>query len=265
VEIFERDVTTLSNLNSGSYNLDGLNQLATILTTRFKKRNFEVTWDADSRSWSASRPVKNSHHRKIPKVLLLTHMDTVFDVTDPFQSIARVPSNDLRYLRAKRWAPLLTGPGVVDNKAGIVMIEQVLDAFRDFDEQIEWKIFIQADEEIGSRHSKENLIGFAKDVELALVFEPGWYDFEAQQYRLASEVGGNISAQVVVNSPASTQALATGFGRGAADVLSKFIGRLNSLRAPNLFVSVFDIDLKLALRRPKSPFDLKENLSARKF
>lgn len=92
-----------------------------------------------------------------PKVLILGHHDTVH----PVGTIDRLPfsyTNDV-----------LRGPGVFDMKAGIV---QALHAVAALDDASHVEILLTADEEIGSKASKDLLIERAQACGAVLVLEP---------------------------------------------------------------------------------------------
>ncbi len=92
-----------------------------------------------------------------PRVLILGHHDTVH----PVGTIARLPFvNDDGILR---------GPGVFDMKAGII---QALYAVAALDDASHVEILLTADEEIGSRASKELLEERARACGAVLVLEP---------------------------------------------------------------------------------------------
>lgn len=92
-----------------------------------------------------------------PKVLILGHHDTVH----PVGTLERLPfsyDNDI-----------LRGPGVFDMKAGIV---QALHGVASLEDSSHIEILLTADEEIGSRASKELLVERAKACGAVLVLEP---------------------------------------------------------------------------------------------
>lgn len=97
-----------------------------------------------------------------PKVLLLGHIDTVFDASTTF----------LSFTREGPWA---RGPGVGDMKGGIVVAQAALEALahigrlNDFD----WVVVHNADEEVQSPTSRDLIEAAAADRDLCLDFEVG--------------------------------------------------------------------------------------------
>lgn len=92
-----------------------------------------------------------------PKVLILGHHDTVH----PVGTLERLPFSYSDNV--------LRGPGVFDMKAGIV---QALHGVSCLDDASHIEILLTADEEIGSRSSKELLIERARACGAVLVLEP---------------------------------------------------------------------------------------------
>ena len=92
-----------------------------------------------------------------PKVLILGHHDTVH----PVGTLQRLPFSYVD--------DVLRGPGVFDMKAGIV---QALHAVAALDDASHIEILLTADEEIGSKASKDLLIERARACGAVLVLEP---------------------------------------------------------------------------------------------
>ena len=94
--------------------------------------------------------------------LLIGHCDTVW----PLGTLERRPV-DIRDGR-------MTGPGVYDMKAGLTQIIFALRALRDLGVSPAHQpvVFINSDEEIGSRESKEHIWRLAREVDRALIMEP---------------------------------------------------------------------------------------------
>lgn len=92
-----------------------------------------------------------------PKVLILGHHDTVH----PVGTLDRLPFS--------YESDILRGPGVFDMKAGIV---QALHAVSSLEEKSSIEILLTADEEVGSKASKDLLIDRARACGAVLVLEP---------------------------------------------------------------------------------------------
>ncbi|HVR92085.1 MAG TPA: hydrolase [Novosphingobium sp.] len=96
------------------------------------------------------------------RLLLTGHMDTVFPVSDPFQS--------------QRWLDdqTLNGPGVADMKGGIAVMLAALAAFETSDaaQAIGYDVLINSDEETGSLSSAPLIAELARGKLAALTYEP---------------------------------------------------------------------------------------------
>ena len=94
--------------------------------------------------------------------LLLGHCDTVW----PLGTLTRMP--------LERDGDVLRGPGVYDMKAGLVEIVFALKALRTLDlvPEVEPLVFINSDEEVGSRESTRYIRALAQRADRALVMEP---------------------------------------------------------------------------------------------
>lgn len=109
-----------------------------------------------------ARPPGAGPHAMRRWQLLLGHCDTVW----PIGTLARMP--------LKRDGDVLKGPGVYDMKAGLVEIVfalRALDAL-DLKPSVEPLVFINSDEEVGSRESTRYIRALARGADRALVMEP---------------------------------------------------------------------------------------------
>ncbi len=97
-----------------------------------------------------------------PLQLLLGHCDTVWPVGKLREMPVVVEDNVLR------------GPGVFDMKAGLVQMIYALRALRELDmrPQVTPLVFINSDEEIGSRESTDYIRRLARLADRALIMEP---------------------------------------------------------------------------------------------
>jgi glutamate carboxypeptidase len=107
-----------------------------------------------------ARPFNRRRHR--PAQLLLGHFDTVW----PLGTLADMPfeADD----------DTVRGPGVYDMKGGVAMALLALDALRRFgaEPSVEPHVFLNSDEEIGSRESRRYIEGLAPCMDRVLVLEP---------------------------------------------------------------------------------------------
>jgi len=152
------------NIDSGSYQKKGIDQVGSILIDEYKQLGFNVeVHELENRGNNIVLKHKSANN---PRVLLIGHIDTVF----PAGTVQKRPfsiEND----HAK-------GPGVFDMKASHVMtltslkylISQNNDAYKNV------IIIINTDEEIGSVASRELIEANAKKVDHVLIMEPSDID-----------------------------------------------------------------------------------------
>ena len=108
----------LVNQNSGSLNLDGVEAVGRMVRTEFEPLGFAVRWIPLRQTGRAGHLI--AHHRGkagVRKLLLIGHLDTVFELDLPFQKWRR-KGNDGH------------GPGASDNKGGVVTMIAALRAMK---------------------------------------------------------------------------------------------------------------------------------------
>ena len=125
------------------------------------------------------------------QVFMFGHLDTVFGVDHPFQTVVRDGA-------------VLNGPGVTDCKGGLIL---ALEALRYLEQtswgaDIGWEFLAVPDEEVGSVGSKPLLVEAAQRSNIGLGFEP------------AHPSGGIVAARKgTLNLYAAVQGLASHAGR----------------------------------------------------
>jgi glutamate carboxypeptidase len=154
----------LVNMNSGTMNFEGVKSVGMRLKSEFEKLNMDATWK-DGASWNrAGHLIAETKGNKGPKLLLIGHLDTVFEPDSPFQSYEML--ND----------SIMKGPGVADMKGGDVIILMALKALKKAKllDQMQIKVVMTGDEEkSGSpiEASKKALTDAAEWADIALAFE----------------------------------------------------------------------------------------------
>ena len=171
-------VETWCAVNSGTYNLAGLKTMSGHFADAFSALPGELTLldpdpveriDVNGRI----QPVEHGQHLRLsvrpaaPVQLLFTgHMDTVFPVEHPFQTLTwREPG-------------VLNGPGVADMKGGIAVMLAALNAIEKhpIGQNIGYDVILNSDEETGSAASAALLARAAKGKQAALTYEPALPD-----------------------------------------------------------------------------------------
>lgn len=116
---FETDVAlleTITLINSGSHNHAGVKAVADALAPEFEALGFTVQWIDQAGAGRAGHLF--ARHTGAPgttKMLLIGHLDTVFEPDSPFTGFARDGDTAV-------------GPGILDDKGGVVVILSALRA-----------------------------------------------------------------------------------------------------------------------------------------
>ena len=161
-------------VNSGSRNLAGLAEMARLYSDAFAALPGQVRLldpnpvDAMQPDGSLSelRHGQNMHVKVRPdapvQLLFTGHMDTVYAVDHPFQSLSW------------REDGILNGPGVADMKGGIAVMLAALKAVEASEAaaQVGYEVVINSDEEVGSAGSAALIAEAARGKRAALTYEP---------------------------------------------------------------------------------------------
>jgi len=169
-----------------------------------------------------ARPAQRT--KRQPLQLLLGHCDTVW----PLGTLATMP--------LEMGEGVLRGPGVYDMKAGLVQMLYAVQALRDLQTEppVAPVIFINSDEEIGSRESTRYIHRLARIANRAFVLEPSL----GLDGKLKTARKGVGSFTVVVKGKASHAGLNPDGGASAILELSYVIQKLFALNDPSKGTSV---------------------------
>lgn len=219
-------VEELCNMNSGTFNLAGLDKVKQRLVEEFETLGGEINV-IDSKPMTAVDKYGNQvqqqlgqmiHISKWPsakkKVLLCIHMDTVYPVDHSFQKCTRLDNGHVN------------GPGVADAKGGIVVM---LGALRTLEAsplsgRVGWEVLLNADEEIGSPGSIDLIKQVAKRCDVGLLYEPALPDGTLVSWRKGS---GNFT--FVVRGKAAHAGREFEKGRNAIVAVSRLIDEIANL------------------------------------
>lgn len=155
---------TMVNQNSGSRNLDGVRKVRDIVAPEFTALGFTSRWIPMEQTGRAGHLVLTHKGRKgAKKLLLIGHLDTVFEPDSPFQ----------RYVLKGDKA---TGPGVGDDKGGIAVIVAAVRAMQAAGtlKAANIEVFLTGDEEEAGSPTdvaRADLVAAAKAADVALDFE----------------------------------------------------------------------------------------------
>ena len=155
------------------------------------------------------------------QILLLGHMDTVF----PTGTVARHPYS--------RSGNILTGPGVLDMKSGVLMI---LEIFRHFSGKLpaEWSLvaLLNCDEEIGSLQSSPRILELARESEACLCMEPSKPGYCTVARK------GLITFTITASGVAAHSGVNYHLGHSAIQALCRIINNLYTLRDDGKSISI---------------------------
>lgn len=155
------------NINSGTLNFRGVKAVADLFMPEFEKLGFTVRW-SDGAAWGRAGHLIATRrgNGRGPKILLIGHLDTVFEQDSPFQRFARIA-----YDSAK-------GPGTTDMKGGDVVVLLALRALEDAGvlDDLQITAVFTGDEEFAGKPidvARRDLVEAADWADIALGFEDG--------------------------------------------------------------------------------------------
>ena len=158
----------LVEINSGTKNLEGVRAVGTALMPRFEALGFNVRWvpmDEVQRAGTlvADHPCPNAGSCG-KRVLLIGHMDTVFEKDSPFQHFNMIDEHTA------------SGPGTDDMKGGLVVMLSALEALKSAGalDHADVKVVLSGDEEAAGHPleiARREMIEAAKNSDAGLEFE----------------------------------------------------------------------------------------------
>jgi glutamate carboxypeptidase len=220
----------LVNVNSGTFNRPGVEEVGKLLEAEFRSLGFQirrVPMDAVSR---ASHLVAERAGKHGKRVLLIGHMDTVFEPASGF-------------LQFQRHGDTATGPGSVDDKGGVVVMLTALRALK-LAGQLEGSAitaYLTADEEHPGdpvATTRADFIEAGKRADATLCFEAG-VTIAGQDYASTARRGATSWTLTATGRAAHSGGIfSDSVGDGAIFELSRILSRFHDeLREPNLTYS----------------------------
>jgi glutamate carboxypeptidase len=153
------------NINSGTLNQKGVKEVGEIFRTAFNEIGFQTEWiNMPEEMNRAGHLFATLEGDKGKKLLLIGHLDTVFEENSPFQSFERI-NDSMAY-----------GPGANDMKGGDVIALYALKALADLNllQRASITVAFTGDEESTGKPlsiSRKALIEAGKKADIALGFE----------------------------------------------------------------------------------------------
>jgi len=228
-------VETWAEINSGSRNLEGLADMAYLLSDAFAALPGELVFEEPSLVEavdSAGRTIEIGHGKNVhitvrpeaPVQLLFTgHMDTVFGVDHEFQTTTWLEEG------------VLGGPGVADMKGGIAVMLAALKAVEQSPdaERLGYEVVLNSDEEVGSLGSAALLVQAARGKRAALTYEPA----ALPDGTLAGARPGSGNFAIVVRGKSAHAGRNPEDGRNALLAAADLALRLAAAKRPGLSVN----------------------------
>lgn len=151
------------NINSGTMNHEGVRKVGARYEQAFQALGFETDWIAQDQVNRAGHFFAEQGGSGGAKLLLIGHLDTVFEEESPFQEYVRQDT-------------IARGPGVADMKGGNVMVLYALKALKEANAIPDAQIivaFTGDEEDAGDpiEQSRKDLVDAAKRSDIALGFE----------------------------------------------------------------------------------------------
>lgn len=206
----------LVNQNSGSMNIEGVTAVAKMVTPELEALGFKVTWKPLPQTQRAGHIVA-THKGKAgaKRMLLIGHLDTVFEKDSPFQTFVRKGDR-------------ATGPGVGDDKGGMVVMLLALKAMQAAGtlKGANIEIVLTGDEEdIGEPHdiARADLIAAGKRADVALDFEGLAVEDGVDMGSIARRSSNSWTVTATGKSGHSSRIFAQGVGDGAIYELARII------------------------------------------
>jgi glutamate carboxypeptidase len=153
------------NINSGTHNLAGVREVGKVFRAELDALRFKTQWVEQDEVGRAGHLVAD-HPGPGPRILLIGHLDTVFETDSPFQKLERLDAKTAR------------GPGIIDMKGGDVIIVHALKALdaAGLLETMNVIVVMTGDEEEPGKplsRARAPLVAAAHGADFAIGFEDG--------------------------------------------------------------------------------------------
>jgi len=153
------------NINSGTHDIAGVKAVGAIFKQELDRLGFNTTW-IDGAAWGRAGHLVAERPGRGPKILLIGHLDTVFEPDSPFQKFQRLDEKTAK------------GPGIIDMKGGDVIILSALGALKAAGalDGMSVTVVMTGDEEEAGRPltaSRATLVAAARGADVAIGFEDG--------------------------------------------------------------------------------------------
>ena len=223
----------LVNQNSGTRNLKGVRAVGEMLRPEFEALGFTVRWveqDAVGRAGHLFATHQGKPGTK--RLLLIGHLDTVFEPDSPFQTFERIDADHAR------------GPGIADDKGGVIVMLAALRAMAKAGtlKGANIEVVLTGDEEeagLPLETARADLVAAGKRADAALDFEGLAQDGGKDMGSVARRSAGNWGSTVTARSAHSSGVFSPAAGDGAIYALARIVAAFRAeLPEPNLTFNV---------------------------
>jgi glutamate carboxypeptidase len=221
---YERSVALLEKLvnqNSGTMNFEGVKAVSEMMRAELRPLGFKILWEPMDAANRAGHLVATKSGKKgTKKLLLIAHLDTVFEKDSPFQKFVRK-------------GDAAEGPGAGDDKGGMVVIVAALRAMQAAgtlkDANIE--IHMTGDEEDAGdpiEVTRASLIAAGKRADIALDFEGLVIDDGKDMGTIARRSSNSWKLVTTGKTGHSSLIFGPEYGDGAIYELARIISRFRT-------------------------------------
>ena len=228
---YDRSVALLERLvnqNSGSLNLEGVKAVGAMMRAELEPLGFTVTW-TPMRHTKRAGHLTAVHKGKAgtKRMLLIGHLDTVFEKDSPFQSFVRK-------------GDFAEGPGVGDDKGGMIVMLSALRAMKAAGtlKNANIEIALTGDEEDSGdpiEVARADLIAAGKRADVALDFEGLFVEDGLDRGSIARRSSNSWKLTATGKTGHSSLIFNKVYGDGAINEIARILARFRSeLPEPNL-------------------------------
>ena len=218
--------------NSGSLNAPGVTKVGQMVRSELEPLGFAVEWIDMAAAHRAGHLVaRHKGNGRGKRLLLIGHLDTVFEPDSPFQ----------RWERRGDWGH---GPGAADDKGGVAVIIAALRAMHHAGtlKKADITVFLTGDEEDSGNPievARRDLIAAGKEADIALDFEGLVRDEGKDMGSTARRSSGSWTVEVTATSAHSSGVFTEASGYGAIYELARILDQFRrELREDKLTFNV---------------------------
>jgi glutamate carboxypeptidase len=221
----------LVDINSGTLNPAGVRKVANVLRPQFESLGFSCRWIPMEEVHRAGHLVCSREGKTGKRVLLIGHMDTVFEPDSPFQKFEEKDGKTV-------------GPGSADMKGGLVIMLSALKALNENHDLDGTSVtaFLTGDEERPGEPlsiARRDLIAAGKASDAALEFEGGVQNGGQDAASIARRSAYTWILTTTGKTAHSSGVFGKGVGDGAIYEMSRILYRFDQeLHDPGLTYNV---------------------------